>query len=74
MHSPPVEWVLGIGYLAVLDAIRDRGEPDGDTLTEVLRETFHVETPGGRSVLRATIAAGGVLLYRHLAKPSMRPG
>ena len=74
MHSPPVEWVLGISYLAALDAIRDHGEPDGDTLTEVLRDWFHVETPGGRARLATTITAGAVLLYRHLVKPSMRPG
>lgn len=72
MHSPPVEWVLGFGYLAALDVIRDRGEPDGDTLTEVLRGGFHVDAPEGRAALAVAITAGGVLLYRHLVKPDMR--
>ena len=68
MHSPPAEWTLGIGYLAVLDALRDRGEPDGDTLTECLREAFHVDRPEGRAALAAAITAGAALLYRHLVK------
>lgn len=72
MHSPPMEWALGIGYLGVVDWLRDRGEPDGDTLSEVLREIFQVDTPEGRARLAVAIAAGGVILYRHLAKPEMR--
>lgn len=71
MHSPPIEWALGIGYLAVVDVLRDRGEPDGDTLSEVLREVFGVERPEGRIALAAAIGAGGVVLYRHLVKPEM---
>lgn len=73
MHSPPMEWALGIGHLVALDFLRDRGEPDNDTLTEVLRTAFHVERPEGRVALAAAITCGGVLLYRHLAKPEMRP-
>lgn len=73
MHSPPIEWALGIGYLGVIDYLRDRGEPDGDTLSEVLRAAFNVQRPEGRLALAAAITGGGVLLYRHLAKPEMRP-
>lgn len=72
MHSPPVEWTLGIGHLVMLDMLRDHGEPDGDTLTEVIRGWFHVDTPEGRARLALSIAGGGVLLYRHLVKPEMR--
>lgn len=72
MHSPPAEWVLGIGHLAILDYLRDRGEPDGDTLTEVVRSLFATETPRGRALLAGTMTAGGVLLYRHFVKVEMR--
>lgn len=72
MQSPPVEWALGIGYLAVVDAIRDRGEPDGDTLSEVIRQVFNVNTPQGRAAFTATLAAGAVLFHRHIVKPEMR--
>jgi hypothetical protein len=68
-----MEWALGIGHLAVLDWVRDRGEPDEDTLSEVLRAGFHVDRPEGRAALAVTIAAGGAVLYRHLTKPDMRP-
>ena len=68
MKSPRIEWALGIGYLAVVDVLRDRGEPDGDTLSEVLREVFRVDTRGGRVALGGAIAAGAVGLYRHLVK------
>lgn len=72
MQSPRIEWTLGVAYLAVLDYVRNRGEPDGDTLTEVIREAFDTDQASGRRRLAATIAAGGVVLYRHLTKPTMR--
>lgn len=72
MHSPPIDWSLDLVHFIVKDAIRDHGEPDGDTATEVLRVLFRVHTPEGRFRLAGTIAAGGVLLYRHLVKPEMR--
>lgn len=72
MQSPRIEWALGIGYLAVLDYVRNQGEPDSDTLTEVIRETFGTDTAAGRRNLAASIAFGGVALYVHLAKPDMR--
>lgn len=72
MHSPPIEWALEAVHFVALDAIRDRGEPDGDTATEVLRALFHVDRPEGRAVLAVAITAGGLALYRHLTKPEMR--
>lgn len=72
MQSPPIEWTLGIGYLAALDYLRNHGEPDGDTLTEVIREAFDTDTPVGRARLAASIVLGAVGLYAHLTKPSMR--
>lgn len=72
MQSPPIEWAAALGYLGFVDWLRDRGEPDGDTATEVLRNIFRVEHPQGRLALAAAISGGGVLLYRHLVKPEMR--
>lgn len=72
MQSPPVEWTLGIGYLVVLDIVRNSGEPDGDTLTECIRSAFRTHTPEGRRTLAVAIGAGAVLLYQHFTKPEMR--
>lgn len=72
MHSPPVEWALGIGHLVALDYLRDRGEPDNDTLTECLRELLRTDTPEGRAVTAVCVALGGYVFYRHLIKPEMR--
>jgi hypothetical protein len=73
MQSPPLEWGLGIGYLVILDVLRDRGEPDGDTASEVVRVAFKVDRPEGRRVLAAVMVAGGIALYCHFVKPEMRP-
>lgn len=73
MQSPPLEWAAIVGgpilTAGVVDYLRDRGEPDGDTLTEVLRGVFRVHTPHGRAALAGAIAGGGLALYRHLVKP-----
>lgn len=68
MHSPPVEWSLGVAYLGVLDIVRDRGEPDGDTLTECIREGFRVHTPRGRAAFTLALTASAVLFHRHICK------
>jgi hypothetical protein len=68
MHSPPIEWALGIGYLAVLDVVRDRGDPDGDTLSECVRDLFRVHRPEGRAAFGAAVIAGGLILHRHICK------
>lgn len=68
MQSPPVEWALGIAYLGVIDVLRDRGDPDGDTLSEVIRDTFRVHSPGGRSAFTLTLALGAGMFWRHIVK------
>lgn len=68
MRSPRAEWSLGIGYLVLVDILRDRGEPDGDTLSEVTREVFRVHTPRGRLAWLAVLVGGGALLDRHICK------
>lgn len=67
MHSPRIEWTLGIGYLAVVDALRARGEADGDTLSEVVRELIY-RHPLGRAAFTLGYAAGAYALHRHLVK------
>ena len=68
MRSPRVEWSLGFIYLGVLDVLRDRGEPDGDTLTECIREGFRVHTPAGRAAFTAALAVSAVSFHRHICK------
>lgn len=68
MRSPRAEWTLGIGYLVLVDVLRDRGEPDGDTLSEVTRDLFRVHTPHGRRAWLIALVAGGALLDRHICK------
>lgn len=65
---PAAEWGLFALHVAVVDWLRDRGEPDADTITEVLREVFRVHTAPGRAALATTLAGGSVVLYRHLCK------
>lgn len=68
MKSPPLEWTLHIAFPLLVDYIRDRGEPDGDTLTEVIRDAFRVHTPAGRAAVTVAIAAGAVAFRQHICK------
>jgi hypothetical protein len=68
MKSPPLEWTLHIAFPLLVDYIRDRGEPDGDTLSEVIREAFRVHTPTGRAAWRVCLYGGARLLDRHICK------
>lgn len=68
MQSPPVEWTLGIAYLATLDYIRARGEADDDTLSECVRNVV-ARHPSGRHLFAAGLALGGVVFYRHIVDP-----
>ncbi|GAB3776818.1 hypothetical protein FB382_004339 [Nocardioides ginsengisegetis] len=68
MQSPPIEWALHVAHFGILDYLRDRGEPDGDTASECLRVIFHTHDPRGRAALAAAITASGVVLFRHLVK------
>lgn len=72
MQSPRAEWVLFGIHFAVLDYLRNRGEPDGDTVTEVVRVVFHVDRPAGRFALAGALTGAGIGLYRHFTKPEMR--
>lgn len=67
MQSPPAEWALGIGYLAVLDYLRSRGEADGDTLSEVTRNAI-ARHPAGFAIFTGTYTVGAYALWRHIVK------
>jgi hypothetical protein len=67
MQSPRIEWTLGIGYLVAVDALRARGEADGDTLSEVVRELIY-RHPLGRAAFTLGYAAGAYVLHRHFVR------
>ena len=68
MQSPPAEWALGIGYLAVLDYLRSRGEADNDTLSECVRDLTE-RHPRGRAAFTVAYSLGAVALWRRMCKP-----
>lgn len=68
MQSPPMEWTLGIGYLAALDYLRSRGEADHDTLSEVVRNGVR-RVPHGEAVFTVALLGGTVWFHRHIVKP-----
>lgn len=68
MKSPRAEWVLFGAHFAALDYIRDRGEPDADTLSEVIRDTFQVHTRIGHIAFTAALTGAAVLFHRHICK------
>ena len=68
MKSPGAEWVLGIGYLAAIDIIRAKGDPDDDTISECLRAVVE-RHPQGQRMLAAALVVGGVGFYKHICDP-----
>ena len=68
MQSPPAEWALAIGHLAVLDYLRSRGDADHDTLSEVTRNLV-ARHPHGRSLFTAALFVGGIALHEHIVRP-----
>lgn len=68
MQSPPVEWTLAIGHLAVLDYLRSIGDADHDTLSEVVRNTV-ARHPHGKALFTLGLVAGAVALHRHILGP-----
>lgn len=68
LPRPRVVWPALIGAVALLDWWCDRGEPNGDTLSELLREWWRVETPLGRAAFTASLALGANALHSHICK------
>ncbi len=67
MQSPPAEWVLDALYFTAKDILRARGEADGDTLSEVVRDLVD-RHPRGRLVLAAILTAAPIGFWRHIVK------
>jgi hypothetical protein len=73
MQSPPVEWTLGIGYLALLDYLRSRGDADGDTLSEVVRDAMR-KHPQGERIFTAGLIVGAFALREHIIQRDRNRG
>lgn len=67
VQSPRAEWVLGITYLGVLDWMRSRGDEDGDTISEVVRDLTK-RHPRGEQAFTAALIVGAVVLHRHIVR------
>lgn len=72
MQSPRIEWTILVAPLVAVDYLRNRGEPDGDTATEVIRDVFDTDTAEGRTRFGIALAVAAVAFYRHICKPGMR--
>ena len=68
MQSPPAEWALAIGHLAVLDYLRSIGDADHDTISEVVRNAV-ARHPQGRAMFAAALMIGGIALHEHIVRP-----
>lgn len=68
MNSPPIEWALFVGNLAVVDYLRSRGEADHDTLSEVVRNGVE-KIPYGEAWFTAAVITGAAGFWRHIIRP-----
>lgn len=60
----------GIVALGVALEIRELREgPQGVPLSRILRSVFRTEHPLGAAAFRTAVAAGGVILVRHICTP-----
>lgn len=66
-HAARVWGGLALGAV-ILDAICDRGEPNGDTASECLRRLFHTDTTVGKTAFTLALATGTGWLYKHITK------
>lgn len=68
MQSPPIEWTLFVGNLAVVDYLRSRGEADHDTFSEVIRNGVE-KVPYGEELFTVAVALGALWFRRHIIRP-----
>lgn len=61
-------WPSLIGALIALDVWADQGDPDQDTLSELVREWFRVDTPYGKAAFTLALACGANVLHGHICK------
>lgn len=68
MQSPPLEWTLDITHLVARNLLRNQGEPDFDTLSEVVRAGVKKLGRHGPMVLDLAIVGGAIALRQHWRK------
>lgn len=67
MQSPPLELVLDVAHLATRNLIRDAGDPDNDTISEITRALV-LRSPFGPLLFTAGIYAAAEGFRRHILK------
>lgn len=66
MRRPVSVWAVGIGVLTAYELWTVLNGRKGDTLSEVLRGVFHVDTPEGRRLFEASWDALGAWFVPHI--------
>lgn len=67
MQSPPIELVLDVVHLGARNLIRDVGEADEDTISEITRGLVR-RLPHGELIFTVVLFAGAELFRRHILK------
>lgn len=67
-------WVGIFGALGILDVWASRNEYEGDTLSEVTRDLFHVDTPAGKVALVGGWLGLSAWLLPHLIRGGSHRG
>lgn len=68
MQSPPLELVLDVVHLATRNLVRNVGDPDDDTISEIIRGvTNKLPYPDLSSALILGVAAYG--FWHHIRRP-----
>lgn len=64
MQSPPLELVLDVAHLATRNLLRNTGDADGDTISEIIRARVY-SRPWGPAAFLLALA----LFAKHILKP-----
>lgn len=67
MQSPPIELVLDVAHLATRNLLRDVGDPDNDTISEITRGLV-LSSPFGPLLFTVGIYAAAEGFRRHILK------
>lgn len=68
MQSPPLELVLDVVHLGARNLIRDVGEADDDTISEITRGVVR-RLPHGELILAGALVVSGIGFWRHICRP-----
>jgi hypothetical protein len=69
MPRPAAFWAALIGSGVAADFVLARGPANGDTLSEVTRQTFRVHSRTGRALAIAFVAGGAAAFLDHIINP-----